>query len=161
MRHRALVSFLTAFSLLLLAVSNAFAAGAGAVSSTQTFHNQTDVSSDVNPCTGDPGTLTITYNGVMHVTELTGGIGAGTFWATGTQTGTFTFVPDDASKPSYTGHFTVWFGDNNNLRNGSETETFTVHGIGSDGSVLQFHETAHMSVNANGVTFSFDKASCG
>ena len=87
----------------LVPASGAGAAGAGAVSFTQTFKNVTEVSIDVNPCTGAPGMLTITYNGVFHVTELTSGIGAGTFWATGTQTGTFTFAPFDASQPSFTG----------------------------------------------------------
>lgn len=92
------------------------------MSFTQTFKNVTEVSTDSNPCTGDLGTLTLTYNGVFHVTELTSGIGAGTFWATGTLTGTFSFVPFDSSKPSYAGRFTTWFGDNDNLRNDAETE---------------------------------------
>jgi hypothetical protein len=145
----------------LVPASGAGAAGAGAMSFTQTFKNVTEVSTDVNPCTGAPGTLTITYNGVFHVTELTSGIGAGTFWTTGTQTGTFTFAPFDASRPSYTGRFTVWFGDNDNLRNDAETVTFRVRGIGSDGSVLRFHEVEHMSVSASGVTLAFDKPTCG
>jgi hypothetical protein len=136
-------------------------AGAGAVSFTQTFKNVTEVSTDVNPCTGAPGTLTLTYNGVFHVTQLTSGIGAGTFWATGTQTGTFTFVPFDASQPTYTGRFTAWFGDNDNLRNDAETSTLRVRGIGSDGSVLRFHVVEHMSVSASGVTLTFEKPTCG
>jgi hypothetical protein len=144
----------------LVPASGAGAAGAGAVSFTQTFKNVTEVSIDVNPCTGAPGMLTITYNGVFHVTELTSGIGAGTLWATGTQTGTFTFAPFDASQPSYTGRFTVWFGDNDNLRNDAETVTFRIRGIGSDGSVLRFHEVEHMSVSASGVTLAFDQPTC-
>jgi hypothetical protein len=136
-------------------------AGAGAQSFTETVKNFTEVSTDSNPCTGDLGTLTQTYNGVFHVTELTSGIGAGTFWATGTLTGTFSFVPFDSSKPSYTGRFTTWFGDNDNLRNDAETEILHIRGIGSDGSVLSFHEVAHLNVSASGITVSFDKPSCG
>src|SRR2546429_2232767 len=70
----------------LLAVP-AQANGAGAVSFTQTFHNATASFPSPNPCTGASGTVSLTYNGVFHVTTLTSGIGAGTFWATGTQTG--------------------------------------------------------------------------
>ncbi len=144
----------------LVAVPAASPAGAGAVSFTQTFKNVTEVSTDSNPCTGDLGTLTLTYNGVFHVTELTSGIGAGTFWATGTLTGTFSFVPFDSSKPSYTGRFTTWFGDNDNLRNDAETEILRVRGTGSDGSVLNFHVVAHLNVSASGITFSFEKPRC-
>lgn len=145
----------------LVPASSAVADGAGAVSFTQTFKNVTEVSTDVNPCTGAPGTLTITYNGVFHVTQLTSGIGAGTFWATGTQTGIFSFVPFDASQPSYTGRFTAWFGDNDNLRNDAETSTLRVRGLGSDGSALRFHDVEHLNVSASGVTFTFDKPTCG
>jgi len=73
--------------------------------------------------------------------------------------GTVTF---DTSKPTYTGHFTVWFGDNNNLQNGTETSTFNVRATGSDGSVIRFHDVAHVTMNANGVpTVTFDKPVCG
>jgi len=144
----------------LLAVPAA-ANGAGAVSFTQTFHNATASFPSPNPCTGASGTVSLSYNGVFHVTTLTSGIGAGTFWATGTQTGTFAFTPDDPAKPSFAGHFTTWFGDNNNLQNGSETSTFSLRGTGSDGSTLIFHEVMHANVSASGVVNTFDKPSCG
>src|SRR5260370_23939074 len=90
-----------AVPLLLVTNVTASAAGAGAVSFTQTFHNATDSFPSNNPCTGAPGTLTLTYNGVFHATELTSGQGAGTFWVTGTMTGAFVFTPDDvATQPS-------------------------------------------------------------
>lgn len=158
------IASLAAMALLAMMVVTAprsAAAGAGAISFTQNFHNVTETDASNNPCTGVSGTLTLTYNGVFHVTVLTSGQGAGTSWATGTLTGGFSFVPDDAAQPSYTGHFTTWFGDNNNLQNGSETSTLNLHGTGSDGSTLTFHDVAHMSVSASGVTISFDKASCG
>jgi len=151
---------LVVVALLLLAAPSAFAEGAGAISYTQTFKNVTEVFYDVNPCSGAPATITITYNGVFHVTQLTSGQGAGTFWATGTQTGNFTLVPDDPAQPTYTGHFAAWFGDNDNLHNGTETSTFNVHGTGSDGSTLSFRATEHMSVSASGITLAFDKLAC-
>jgi hypothetical protein len=160
MRPKSLVILLVA-AVALAVASPASPAGAGAVTYLKTFQNVTEVSTDANPCTGDPGTLTLTYNGAFHATEFTSGIGAGMFWATGTLTGTFSFVPFDSSKPTYSGRFTTWFGDNDNLRNGTETETLRVRGIGSDGSVLSFHGVAHMTVTATGITFSFDKPSCG
>jgi hypothetical protein len=92
---------------------------------------------------------------------LTSGNGAGTDWFTGTIEGTFTFVPDDSSQPTYTGHFATWFGENDNLQNGNDTETFAATASGSDGSILHIHEVAHVSVSATGVTVSFDKFSCG
>jgi len=151
-----------AVALLLVTNVTASAAGAGAVSFTQTFHNATDSFPSDNPCTGVPGALTLTYNGVFHATELTSGQGAGTFWVTGTMTGDFVFTPDDvATQPSYSGHFASWFGDNNNLHNGTETATLSVRGVGSDGSTLRFHEVAHLSASASGVTVSFDKPRCG
>lgn len=152
---------------LIVSAPSAFAAGAGTVTFTQTFHNAVQVMNPgppdfaANPCTGDPGTLTLTYNGVFHVTEQTSGQGAGTSWATGTQTGDLLFVPTDPGLPSYTGHFTAWFGDENNLQNGVEHSTLTVHATGSDGSTLTFHDTSHLSISASGIALSFDKPSCG
>jgi hypothetical protein len=155
-----LAAALAVVALLVFTVTAA-AAGAGAVSFTQTFHNATDSFPAANPCSGAPGTVSVTYNGVFHVTTLTSGQGAGTFWATGTMTGEFVLTPDDATQPTYTGHFTTWFGDNNNLRNGTETAILSLHGVGSDGSTLRFHDVAHLSVSASGVRVSFDKPSCG
>jgi hypothetical protein len=157
---RLVLASVAVIALLLVAAPNARAAGAGAVSYTQTFKNVTETFHDVNPCSGAPATITITYNGVFHITVLTSGQGAGTFWATGTQTGNFTLVPDDPAQPTYTGHFAIWFGDNDNLHNGTETFTFNLHGTGSDGSTLSVHETEHLSVSASGATLAFDKLAC-
>jgi hypothetical protein len=144
-------------ALLVVAAVPALADGQGATTFTQTFHNATDSFATPNPCTGAPGTVTITYNGVLHFTVNK----AGDFWATGTQTGDFVFVPDDPTQPTYTGHFTTWFGDSDNRQNEVEHSTFTVHGTGSDGSTLQFHDTMHLSVSASGAVVSFDKPRCG
>ena len=137
--------------------------GAGALHIQCTYHNATDQFVDVIPCgpyAGQPATITELYNGQMHGTMLTVGQGAGTSWFTGTIAGTFTAVPLDATLPTYSGHETVLFGDNNNLRNGSETSTFTVHAVGSDGSSFDFHDVAHASSSGSGITISFDKPTC-
>ena len=139
---------------------SASAAGAGAVSTTQVFHNDVDTFQDVIPCTDEPATITTTANGAAHLTVLTSGIGAGTFWFTITQTGTVTVVPDDPALPTYTGRFTFWDGDNGNLQNATETFTLEVRLYGSDGSVINAHLLEHMTVTATGVTFEFSKAVC-
>ena len=77
-------------------------------------------------------------------------------------TGTFVAVPLDPSNPTFTGHFTTWFGESDNKQNYVDHSTFSVHGTGSDGSSIQFHDTTHFSTNANGVVVvSFDKPVCG
>lgn len=144
--------------LTLVSATAALAGGNGAQTFTQIDKNVVEVDpGNQNPCSGAVGTLTLTYNDVFHGTVLTNG----TSWFTGTITGSLSFVPDDVSNPSYTGHFSQWFGDENNLRNGVESSTFNVTAQGSDGSHLNFHDTAVAVVNANGViTVSFDKAFC-
>lgn len=155
------LTLLAIVGLLLFPASSAFAAGAGAVSITQTFHNAIQTMPAANPCTGDPGMVTITYNGVAHATFLTSGVGAGTGWETFTATGDFVFTPNDLTKPTFTGNFTAWDGENINLQNFAATAIFVLHGTGSDGSTLTFHDVAHFSVSASGVTISFDKPTCG
>src|SRR5438034_6370175 len=93
-----------AFFALSLPVS---ASGAGAVSFTQTFHNAVQTMPVPNPCTGAPGTVTLTYNGVAHAPFLTSGVGAGTGWGTFTATGAVACVPTDSSQPSLSGDFST------------------------------------------------------
>ena len=159
-----LIASLAALGALFLMALPAQASGAGAVSVTQTFHDatQTFVPPDptaVQPCTGVPGTLTITYNGVAHFTVLTSGVGAGTGWATFTATGTFNFVGSDGV--NFSGRFTTWDGQNFNLQNFAATSILHINGTGSDGSSLTFHDVTHMSVSASGIMLSFDKPTCG
>src|SRR5689334_1063284 len=99
-----------------------------AFATTTNEHQATETSSDVNPCTGEPGTLTITYNEVDHTSTDNKGGSHNTF----TQTGTFTFEQDGGL--TYTGHFTIWGGFNSNS-GGTNAGTFTLslHGTGSDG----------------------------
>ena len=139
----------------------ALGAGAGTVSFTQTIKNQViDSEADFNPCTGAPGTITLfAQSAVFHITVNSKG-----FWSTFTATGTASFVPDDPNQPSYSGHFATWDGENGNLRNGTETATFSIRVTGTDGSVITEHEVAHISFSASGVgpiSFDRDRLTCG
>ncbi len=164
-------------SLVAVATGLVLAATAGTAAAkpvTFTFHEKgsTETFRDVIPCLDDevPATITTTENGVFHVTAA-GIDDQGTpdpeddtfippYHVTGTFTGTFEAVPDDASFPTFTGHFTQWFGENVNASNVAATFTFTVIGRGSDGSVLRFHDTAHFSATPQGATLEFDKPRC-
>lgn len=141
---------------------------------TLTFHEKhaTDTFHEEIPCIdgGAEATITITENGVFHVTAA-GIDDQGTpdpdddvfippYHVTGTFTGTFVAVPDDPSLPTFTGHFTQWFGENSNTKTHVGTFTFTVIGHGSDGSTLKFHDTAHFRVTPQGVVLEFDKPRC-
>jgi hypothetical protein len=118
---------------------------------TETFHlSGVDVTRDINPCSGAPGTLTFDFRGVVHITTLDNG----TFHETSTFTGTFTFVPDDPSQPTYSGPATFWDGENVNARNFTATFTGNIVLRGSDGSRITDHALFHVTVNANGTVTS-------
>ena len=154
-----------AAGLLLSGAAAALAVGP-AQTFTQTFKNVTETFPEVNPCTGDQGTVTITYNGVIHITELA----SGEFHITGTLTGTFEFVPNDPELPTFTGRFTNWFGENHNLNEAAATFTFSVRGTGSDGSRINFHAVSHITADTidfttvpptvTGLKVMFDKFEC-
>lgn len=135
----------------------ATASGAGAVSFTQTDKNFVHTFTDVIPCAG-PAVITTTTNDVFHVTFLTSGVGAGTGWATGTSEGSVVAVA--SSGVTYTGHVAVWFGDNNNLKNGEQDFNLNVNLTGSDGSVINGHLVVHASVSATGVVLTFVHVTC-
>src|SRR6266568_2211080 len=138
----------------LTGASTAIADSAGTVTFKQIIKDEVESQADVNPCSGAAGTSTMHINNaIFHITINTNG-----FWATETAEGSFSFVPDDPTQPSYSGHFTEWDGDNGNRQNGTATFTFHVNLRGSDGSTLTDHEVAHMSFSANGInSVSFDK----
>ena len=150
MRPRQLLTWLPALMLstALLAPTAAFAA------QTQTIRfSATDSRAEHNPCSGAPGTLTIVLSGVLHTTDL----GDGTVHRIVTTTGTVTFVPDDPSQPSYSGHLTERFGQNVNASNSTITVADNIVLHGSDGSLGKQHILFHLTVNANGtVTSSID-----
>lgn len=164
---RRLIPGLVALGVVFLMALPAQASGSGAMTFTQTFHNVTQTFSPpdpmaTNPCTGVPGVLTLTFNGVAHVTFLTSGVGAGTGWVTFTNTGDFTFAGQDGV--TFTGHFTVWDGASFNLKNLATTGILVIHGTGSDGSSLTLHSVMHMTVLLGPpptLVVSFNKFTCG
>ena len=152
-----LVGLAAALVLLTAGVSLADAGGQGTVTITTHDHDVVlDSESVTNPCSGAPGTITLTAkNEVFHETSFTNG---DEFWGTSTVEGTATFTPDDPDGVSASGHFEGWFGESSNNNNDVQHFTNTVHLTGSDGSRLTDHEIGHLSTNANGVvTVSFDR----
>jgi hypothetical protein len=154
------VRILAGGALLALLVALLTPVAAFAQATTTTVHfSGTESSLDVNPCTGATGTATETLRGVDHSTELANG----SFHETFTATGTFTFVPDDPSQPTYTGHATFWDGENSNTKTFTATFTGHINVRGSDGSRITDHFVAHVTVNANGtvtVEFETERLSC-
>jgi type 1 fimbria pilin len=126
------------------------APAAAAAAETETIHfSGTDSRAEQNLCSSAPGTLTIVFSGVVHTTDP----GGDTLHMTGTMTGTVTFVPDDPSQPSYTGHLTERSGQGVDAT--TIADNIVLHG--SDGSLGKLHILFHLTVNANGtVTASID-----
>lgn len=155
MSRKAMLLVAAVAAALVLGTPVALAGGNGATTFTQTDHNATDTFVDVVPCTGAPATINLTYNAVFHGTiNKTGS------WFTGTMTGTVATTLG-LDPITYTGHFTTWFGDENNQQNDVEHSTFNLHLTGSDGSTLSAHENAQAAMNANGtITVSFDHLVC-
>jgi hypothetical protein len=147
MRPRRLLAFLPALMLsaALLAPTAAFA------TETETVHySHIDRRAAANPCSGAPGTLTIVLSGVVHTTDL----GDGTVHRTVTETGTVTFVPDDPSQASFSGHLAESRSEITNRNNAIETNAENVVVHGSDGSLGKQHILIHTTVNANGTVTS-------
>jgi len=143
---RGTLSLIWILALVLAMASSALAADNGAINTTQTYQDQTESFTDTLFCSEKLYNITVTYNGVEHMTILpNGGI-----TVTETETGTFTAVPADGTGPSYSGKFTFWSGgllkpDDT----GAFTFTITIHGMGSDGTDLQVHATFHDNANPN------------
>ncbi|HEX8982788.1 MAG TPA: hypothetical protein VF792_08470 [Ktedonobacterales bacterium] len=139
----------------------ALADGSGAQTNTITMKNAyIPFGPGANPCTGASGTLAATsVNGVLHETINK----AGDIWDTGTLTGTFQFVPDDSTQPTYTGHGTTWFGDSFNNQNTVNHFTMNLNLTGTDGSSVTMHENGHFGVSASGIPNEFDHVTvtCG
>ncbi len=131
-----------------------FAAAAAFATETEAVHfSGSDITADVNLCSGATGTLTFDARGVSHITTLDNG----TSHETTTVTGTFTFIPDDASQPTYSGHATFWDGENVNSKTFTATFTGNIVLQGSDGSRIKDHALFHITVNPDGtVTSSID-----
>lgn len=147
-----------------LAATTAAQAGSPPVTFTDTFQ-ETETFTDVVPCQENLGAydVTATERGVFHVTAA--GIDQddnfiAPYHVTGALVGKFVAVPSDGTGPTFTGQFTNWFGENQNTMNSTGTVTFSLHGTGSDGSRISFHDVFHYTITGTGVEFSFDKPSC-
>ncbi len=150
MRRRRLLAWLTG---LMLSAALLAPAAAFATETEMIRFSGTDSRAEANLCSGAPGTLTIVFSGVIHTTDLDDAA----IHMTGTMTGTVTFVPDDLSQSSFTGHLTEWSGENVNASNSTLTVAHNIVLHGSDGSLGRQHILFHLAVNANGtVTSSID-----
>ena len=91
-------------------------------------------------------------SGVLHTTDH----GDGTVQMTVTTTGTVTFVPDDLSQASFSGHLAESSSEIVNARNPTTTTTNAENVIvhGSDGSLGKQHILVHLTVNADGTVTS-------
>jgi hypothetical protein len=118
---------------------------------TETIHEDFDTTEFDTACTGAIVPIHITGKSVFHITEFEDG----RYHLTGTQVGRFTTT--DAGV-TYTGRFTIWFGENSNSKTFNGTFTFSATGKGSDGSKIRISGVAHFTVNANGdVTSEFER----
>jgi hypothetical protein len=142
---------------LLVGVSSV--ATAEALTETVTLHNVTETFQDVNPCTGDPVTVTSTYSGVFSYTvDPQGGV-----HVTGTSAGTFEVVPLDPSLPTYTGRFASWFGESTSSNSDGDWVTFNIKLRGSDGSTLSLNSVFQFHLSNGVLHVEFDKVrlTCG
>jgi hypothetical protein len=149
----------------------AHAAGPPVQNITQHFDNQQETFNDVDPCTGQPAQITLTYNGVAHITIQPDGKGH----FTETEVGTFSFDYLDANgnpdnDVDASGRFTEWDGGNGYFdQNGNpigQTEvTFTLNGQGTytdSGASFSFHNNGHaMTDKLGNPKVEFFKAHCG
>ena len=124
---------------------------------TDTQKNVTETLPFEGPSAGGPGMVTITYNSVFHVTQFEDG----RYHLTGTQTGTFSFDPDDPALSTATGRFTTWFGENGNSSSFNATSTFSARGRTEEGEMLRFNVTTHITIVGSDVVVEFEKVVCG
>jgi len=141
MRARILATVIAAAMLAAFGASGVSAAAAQV--ETTVVQGASDSFADVNPCTGDPVTLTLRYNAVFHMTTLP----SGEVHLTSTLTGDFVLDPVDPALPTYTGHVLDW--SNQIYNRNQELATFTTRarGTGSDGSVIRLGVIAHVTAD--------------
>lgn len=129
----------------------------GANESTQILRDVTNIfPGDVNPCTGEVGTSTFTFSGVIHTTTTPSGSSV----AKMTITGDLSFVPDNAARPSFEGHFVSNSTSTLSPYAANDTVVFVTKLTGSDGSTERFQVVAHVTVTSGGVVVSFDRPRC-
>jgi hypothetical protein len=149
------VALLAITGLLVLSVASAPAQGPPVVNQTDHIVNETSITVDAHPCTGQPAELTVIQSGVIHFSAFADG----TVHFTGTLRGTFSAdaLPADGI-PEATGRFVGWFGGNGLLLEeggavGKGEGAFTLNGRGTnaDGSSFSFHQNGHTVFDADGV----------
>lgn len=131
-------------------------AGAFASAGGETIHFGGSFSqATTNPCTGSPGTESVTFKGVAHTSVSANGIQH----HTATVTGQIQFAPDDSSQPTYSGKFTAWDAQNG-APGATNTSTAAFHTTltGSDGSRIRNRGVFHVTLLADGtVTAAVDR----
>jgi hypothetical protein len=168
--RRTLTAFASVVALTAPFALGSAAAGAAASSTTGHDHGGVNTFYDTRPC-GDDGVgyeIVSTTNSVEHETENANG-GHFTF----TETGSFTAAPVEVLRdgegtpirggedeeltpaldgdgnvvylagPTYAGHYTAWGGGNSTRGGTAFTFTFSVNGIGSDGSTFGQNSVFH------------------
>jgi hypothetical protein len=129
---------------------------AGGATTTTERSRQVDVNpGQENPCNGSTGTVTDDEQDVFHITQLADG----TYRLTGHSTVQVSFEPDDPAQPSYTGHETFVIAEASTSRTFTTTSRERVRIRGTDGTFLTITELARYTINARGVSASFDRPS--
>ena len=164
MRARGLAVVIAAALLAAFGVGGVSAA-AGPIETTVVI-GATDSFADVNPCTGDPATITVTYNAVVHLTTLP----SGEVHLSSTLTGSFVLDPLDPALPTYTGHLLDWSNQIHNQNQDVATFTTRAQGRGSDGSIIRLGIVAHVTADTvdvstqppttTGLKVSFLRSTC-
>jgi hypothetical protein len=148
---------LTALALALLLGLSASQAMAQEEANTfsQEVPEQTITFATVNPYTGAPGSMTITFSGVFHENRLAEPTGLEISRITGNQRGTFTFVPDDPSQPTISGKFRFSLAGKPQPHTDKINFAFTMDGMALDGSMVRFLQTERAVVSEGSVDVSF------
>jgi len=148
--HKLASATLLALALFLFAAVPALAAAGVPVTTTQHQHYWV-VTGTTNPVTGDSVDVTFDGNAVEHLTY---------FPATDkesytiTETGSIQFLDNGVE---YSGRATF---HSTYKISPYQTITLSIHALGTDGTSVWGHETAHITYNGNGLlTVSFDKLS--
>lgn len=133
-------------------------AAAQAITQTITFHNETVVDSGINFCGAGDVTLTITYNGVLHLTEFTADHpNAGAFHGNMTLNGTVVAVDGDGDVFSNDRFVKTIFHTNVNRRNLVDKYNFIVNGTRADGGRHRYHLLTHFNLSGSGDPLVFEK----
>jgi hypothetical protein len=170
-KFRHVATFLAVAGLMVLGpAGKAMAGGPPVQNFTKHFTNVQQSFPSTDPCTGAPIMLSITFDGVRHVTVFQDGTGH----FTETDRGTFQLdYLDPNGNPDgdvdAQGTFVTWDGgnglfDQNGNPIGKAEISFTLNGSGTNldsGASFRFHNNGHVLTDPNGVVkLSFFKAQC-